>query len=208
MAAAEEKLLNYEDDSEEILEEIFGTKEQTVKRLFRSHLPDLDITRICKVKNSFLKGLYDLKKEEYKSRYGNVTERWLFHATSEWNVDSIIKDNLDWRRVSRSKFGMGVSFSDDADYANHFSNSNNGSSRAIIIANVLISKEHCGSPAMTIPLLNYDTTTGTRNGIKKVYVKYNDNEFLPEYVVFYKSPEKTTSKYYTVHRGFRRHRLW
>uniref|UniRef100_A0A1B6HR08 Poly [ADP-ribose] polymerase n=1 Tax=Homalodisca liturata TaxID=320908 RepID=A0A1B6HR08_9HEMI len=198
--AAAVKLLDYEDHCEEVLEEIYGTEKLSVELSIRSSIPNLAITRICKVKNCFLKGMYELKKEEYKSRYGNVTEMALYHATSEWSVDSIIKNNLDWRRVSRSKFGMGVSFSNDADYANHFSNSNNGVSRAIIIANVLISREHLGSPALTIPLANYDTTTGTRNGIKRVYVKYSDNEFLPKYVVFYNCPDKTTSKYYTVRR--------
>lgn len=63
---------------------------------------------------------------EYKSRYGSVTEKTFVHSTSAENVSSIIKNNLDWRRVRRNRYGKGVSFSNDADYANYHSNSANG----------------------------------------------------------------------------------
>lgn len=72
--------------------------------------------------------MYELKKEEYKVLFKsqNVTEIRMYHSTSALNAMSIIKDNLDWRRVSRVKYGQGVSFSTDPDYANFHSNSNNG----------------------------------------------------------------------------------
>lgn len=31
-----------------------------------------------------------------------------------------LKSGLDWRRTRRFKYGRGVSFSDDADYANYY----------------------------------------------------------------------------------------
>lgn len=66
--------------------------------------------------------MYILKKEEYNVRYGTVNELLLFHATSAANVDPIRKDNFDWRKVSRGKFGLGSSFSDSAQYANNLAN--------------------------------------------------------------------------------------
>lgn len=81
-----------------------------------------DVKKVC---NNFLTGFYNLKKEEYQSR-GHIVEHTMFHSTEECNVDSIILNNLDWRRVKRGKFGIGVSFSSDADYANCHSNRNNG----------------------------------------------------------------------------------
>uniref|UniRef100_A0A1B6LVC8 Poly [ADP-ribose] polymerase n=1 Tax=Graphocephala atropunctata TaxID=36148 RepID=A0A1B6LVC8_9HEMI len=126
MAVHEVQLLDLYDRTDGILQESTPLDEVFVSLLVKKDLPNLNITRVCEVKNSFLKYMYDLTKEEYKSRYGRVTETRLFHATSEFNVNPIIQNNLDWRRVSRSKFGMGVSFSNDADYANFFSNSSNG----------------------------------------------------------------------------------
>lgn len=72
--------------------------------------------------------MYELKKEEYKVLFKSaiVREIRMYHSTSAYNAMSIIKDNLDWRRVSRVKYGQGVSFSTDPDYANFHSNSNNG----------------------------------------------------------------------------------
>lgn len=66
--------------------------------------------------------MYLLKKEEYKAKGRSVMERQLFHVTSAANVDSIIKDNFDWRRVKRGRFGIGTSFSDDAQYADKYAN--------------------------------------------------------------------------------------
>lgn len=72
--------------------------------------------------------MYKLKKEEYISKFGEsgVREMTLIHSTAACKVNGIIKDNFDWRKVVRSKYGIGVSFSSDADYANCHSNRNNG----------------------------------------------------------------------------------
>lgn len=70
--------------------------------------------------------MYYLKKEEYESRNIDVKEEILFHATAACNVDSIIGDNLVWEKCYLCKYGRGVSFASDADYANCHSNRNNG----------------------------------------------------------------------------------
>lgn len=160
-----------------------------------------EITCYKKVKNGFLEAMYNLKKEEYISKYGasNVKERTLIHSTAANNVSGIIKDNFDWRRVVRSKYGVGVSFSDDADYANCHSNRSNGSARAFIIAKVLIAQMHSGHQNLSTPYPDFDTTFGNH-----VYVKYRDNEFLPEYVLSYNCLSVRTSKYY----GRRRHNIF
>ncbi|XP_046672958.1 uncharacterized protein LOC124362471 isoform X1 [Homalodisca vitripennis] len=165
------------------LVEASSTEEFTVKKLILKTLPNVQITKIMKVNNTFLEALYELKKEEYISRYrGRVIEKVLLHVTGVTNVKYIIKDNFDWRRVSRGKFGLGTSFSDDAKYANHYANINIGNNRVFIITKVLVSKEIRGQQNLLIPMYNYDTTTG--NG-KKVYVKFCDNETLPIFVAYY-----------------------
>lgn len=67
-------------------------------------------------------GMYLLRKEEM--RLNNVgysdKELILYHVTTESRALESLKSGLDWRRTRRNKFGSGVSFSDDADYANYY----------------------------------------------------------------------------------------
>jgi hypothetical protein len=110
----------------------------------------------------------------------------LFHATDIGNIPSITSDNLDWRRSVRTKFGSGVSFSPDASYANEHCHRGFRSNRhAMIIARVLVHSTCEGRGAMTLPTGKADTSTGNKG---RVYVKYIDNEFYPEYVAYYSRP--------------------
>jgi len=67
-------------------------------------------------------GMYLLRKQEMQlDNYKNdVQELMLYHVTSESRALESLKSGLDWRRTRRSKFGCGVSFSNDADYANFY----------------------------------------------------------------------------------------
>lgn len=61
-----------------------------------------------------------------------------------------------------------------------------GCDRAVIICNVLVANTcPVGDRAwgLTIPPYNLDTVEGNNS---KVYVKFNDNEFLPRFVVYFK----------------------
>lgn len=143
---------------------------------------DLDVTSIVKIKNPYLWSCYQLKKAEYRNRYGDVDELTLYHATAEDNAENITSENFDWRRSVRTKFGRGVSFSPDPEYANRYCNKNIGCKRAMIVASVLVSNECQGFYSTKIPAAGHDTTVGNKN---RVYVKYSDNEFYPEYVIYY-----------------------
>ncbi|PSN32359.1 hypothetical protein C0J52_16809 [Blattella germanica] len=141
------------------------------------------ITKIIKVYNRYLEDSYNVKKAAYKRRLNGVfQEMELFHVTGQSNVPSILRNNFDKSLTVRSKFGNGVSFSPDVEYANRFCNKRVGHKRAVIITKVLVGLSHQGCQNLSQPKSGYDTTTGN-NG--KVYVKYNDNEFCPKYVVFY-----------------------
>ena len=139
--------------------------------------------KVVRVQNPYLWGCYLLKKDECIKRSGySITEKVLFHATSQSNVDSITENNLDWRRSVRTKFGCGVSFSPSATYANTWCNRSIGSGRALIVARVLVGNSHEGGYGTKLPRQGYDTTDGNS---KQVYVKYCDHEFYPEHVVYY-----------------------
>jgi Poly(ADP-ribose) polymerase catalytic domain. len=155
-----------------------------VKRKIQRNLEGVNIKRIVKVHNPYLKGCYMLKKLECGVGH-TVQEMELFHATGEDNIqNSIIKDNLNWRRAARVMYGHGVSFADDPGYANAYSGANHRSgytsSRAMILAKVVVGNciNMCGC---VLPPKGYDTTTGRNT----VYVKYYDHEFYPEYVAYY-----------------------
>lgn len=71
-------------------------------------------------------GMYLLRKEEMQLQDENsgnkVQEVLLYHVTTESKGVQSLKNGLDWRRTRRSKFGRGVSFSDNCDYANFYAN--------------------------------------------------------------------------------------
>ena len=142
------------------------------------------IESVQRVQNPYLWGSYMLKKEEYINYlgFGIVSEEKLFHATARGNVYSIVQNNFDWRRTKRTRYGHGVSFSPSAEYANMYCNQNAGSKRALILARVLVKMATKGHYGTKLPPHPYDTTTGKKG---KVVVKYADNEFYPEYVVYY-----------------------
>lgn len=71
--------------------------------------------------------MYLLKKEEYKVRTrSEPEEKVLIHVTGVQNVQEIVRDNFDWRKVIRRMFGGGTSFSGDAKYANKHANKHIG----------------------------------------------------------------------------------
>ncbi|XP_022901296.2 zinc finger CCCH-type antiviral protein 1-like [Onthophagus taurus] len=142
------------------------------------------ISKIQKIHCPSLYGWYMIKKAEYESRGYEDCEKTLVHVTGASNISSILRSNLNWRRVNRHKFGKGISFADDAAYANQYAAMSIGLDRAIIIADVLIGKCFLGNSWTDLPPYGCDTTTGNRH----VFVKFYDDEFLPKYVVYYTSP--------------------
>ncbi|XP_049948038.1 protein mono-ADP-ribosyltransferase PARP12-like [Schistocerca serialis cubense] len=165
---------------DEVEEEEIGTFERSLLTCSMPH--NLRVRSVVKVMNPYLWCCYQLKKAEYMNRYGSVREITLYHATSESNVDSIIKSNLDWRRSWRIKFGQGVSFSPSPSYANTYCNRSSGIYRAMIAVKVLVHTTSLGGSSTILPPKGIDTTVGNRG---QVYVKYCDNEFYPEHVIYY-----------------------
>lgn len=114
---------------------------------------------------------------------GSVSERLFFHGTKKENVDGICKFNFDWRRNGNArghKFGQGVSFTPDAYYASHYSPYDE---KVMFLAKVLTSRETEGDGDTVVPPENYDTTVNSR---RTVFVKYEDDDFYPQYVIHYK----------------------
>ncbi|XP_029348072.1 uncharacterized protein LOC100570142 [Acyrthosiphon pisum] len=92
-----------------------------IKQMVHKTFPNCYINRIRLVHAPQMYGMYMLRKEEMKLTLGqSVQEKLLFHVTTESRAMESLNSGLDWRRTRRNKFGCGVSFSDDADYANYY----------------------------------------------------------------------------------------
>lgn len=78
--------------------------------------------------NSQLWGMYLLKKEELSKTddLSRVKTLTLYHATSPIHADSIARNNIDWRRTTRTRFGIGACFSPSPKYAHDKSSSDGG----------------------------------------------------------------------------------
>lgn len=76
--------------------------------------------------------MYLMRKEEMELKYFHlaieIKELLLFHVTTAERGFQSLENGLDWRRTKRSRFGRGVSFSDDADYADFYANFQNSNS--------------------------------------------------------------------------------
>ncbi|KAL5234150.1 hypothetical protein ACI65C_001560 [Semiaphis heraclei] len=187
----------------QLLEDLNHKDSIQLKRLVHETFPTCNVNLIHVVNVPQMYGMYLLRKEEMQlTRMGNSDkERILFHVTTKSRAVESLKNGLDWRRTRRSKFGCGVSFSDNADYANYYADKlPKEGSRVIIVCAVLVNKTqrvsgNRGQGNLMVPPGNADTTVSP-NG--RVYVKYNDYEFYPLYFMYYqRAPEHLNeSKYF------------
>jgi len=96
-----------------------------------------DVSKICQVYAPQMYGMYLLRMEEIKLNVGrSVREKLLYHVTTESRAMESLNSGLDWRRTCRNKFGCGVSFSDNADYANYYAD--NSPSEGIILKCIIM----------------------------------------------------------------------
>lgn len=79
------------------------------------------VISVHKVHNPLIWGLYSLRKNEMELDKSRAVNEWLlYHVTATKNVQSIAKNNLDWRFTSRCRYGKGVCFSYCPLYANKY----------------------------------------------------------------------------------------
>lgn len=101
----------------------------------------ISIVKIERVNNFHLYAQYQLKKLQIEQDYGYVKERTLFHGTKSTNIDSICKNNFDWRLVGKTgflgcKYGKGVAFSPKASYASDYPRRCKQSPRTMFVVKV------------------------------------------------------------------------
>ncbi|XP_077283752.1 zinc finger CCCH-type antiviral protein 1-like [Arctopsyche grandis] len=144
-----------------------------------------EINKVEKVSQPYIEAAFLLRKHEYYIKNKLVQSvRSLMHSTEKEHISSILQTNLDWRRVHRYKYGHGVSFTNDAVYGHKHSSGYNRV-KAMIVADVLVQKIKITSGVAD---MNATWDTAVSNTMK-VWVKYQDDEFVPRYVVHYTADE-------------------
>lgn len=104
----------------------------------------------------------------------------LFYSSKK-NNNRAIFDILFSGTSTGCKFGRGVAFSPLFSYAAHYGD--DSSARVMILAKILKSLPAVvGDHTTVLPPKGFDTTT---NGKSSVYVKYDDNTFLPRFIIHY-----------------------
>uniref|UniRef100_A0A1B6MJB3 Poly [ADP-ribose] polymerase n=1 Tax=Graphocephala atropunctata TaxID=36148 RepID=A0A1B6MJB3_9HEMI len=167
--------------SEESFTKVLHMEKEYVEDLIHKTMPKLEFSCVKKVNNNFLEGMYLLTKQEYLARNGFCEEMNLLHVTSQSNVEPIVKDNLNWRKVVRQVYGPGTYFSNDARYANSLCSPLCGEKRAFLVCKVLVavSSHFAQSNVPPSPIDTLILDSG------RIVVKYADNEFLPLFVAYY-----------------------
>ena len=157
-----------------------------INRLFKStNKKFFYVTKIERVQNPYLMAAFILKMEELEQRIGREPEiQTLFHGTKTAHRNSICCNNFDWRLHGQNcgfKFGKGVSFTPISNYATHYGDEVDANNTMFVVK-VLVGLTCEGRQNMALPPPGYDTTQ-KKNG--HVLVKYEDNEYYPEYIITY-----------------------
>ncbi|KAF7265360.1 hypothetical protein GWI33_021208 [Rhynchophorus ferrugineus] len=153
---------------------------QSAEYISVKNMIDFNIIKIDKILNEFNTMAFLLKK---RFMYNDNYTIEMLHATKEGCVQGICENNFNWRLSGLSrghKHGFGVNFTKSSYFANFFTNSRGSS--IIIVADVLCKTTFCGHSQTRVPPKGYDTSIRID---EKVYVKFNDAEFNPKYVVYY-----------------------
>ncbi|XP_044756296.1 protein mono-ADP-ribosyltransferase TIPARP-like isoform X2 [Coccinella septempunctata] len=147
------------------------------------------IHSIEKIENKFLESSYQMKKRQKLKYFEHIDELDLFHGTKSDNVDSICKNNFNWRFCGTNtghQFGSGVYFSCNAMYAAYYSSDDD--EKVMFIAKVLVGNKCLGTQNMKLPEVGCDTSGKYHDN--SVLAKYEDNEYYPAYIIrFHISPD-------------------
>nr|XP_045582068.1 uncharacterized protein LOC123745523 isoform X2 [Procambarus clarkii] len=170
-----------------------GNKEyQEVASRLRLTLPNANVQKIERLQNPYLWRLLQYKKASLSSRYDDnqLNIQRLFHGTDPDKIDTICKENIDWRQGStiQQNFGKGTYFSNSAAVARNHSTLTLSGHYVLILADVIIGSVVRGSPTLTRPPTNistnllYDTTVDDEHA-PTIFVKYDKEEYYPEYII-------------------------
>lgn len=148
--------------------------------------------KIKKIDNPLLRNSFQNREAELKEQLGSVEVRQLFHAVDPTFLSVICYENFDWRHQTRYKrrssmeYGRGCYFYSGAREAIEEGPQPKSEWQKLVVARVIVGSKTCGNTTMTAPPFNnntrYNTTTDDCDQ-PNVFVKYNCQDYYPEYLV-------------------------
>ncbi|CAH1975942.1 unnamed protein product [Acanthoscelides obtectus] len=150
----------------------------TISYTYEKPIPQITYETLCNEFNSFSIRPSYIKKVQLneafiKSLSDNV-------GITDWGI---CENNFNWRLRGTAlghRFGQGVSFTNISNYATHYGDLKHPR-KAMILAQVLVRHTCIGYGGMVIPDEPFDTATNDKG---QVFVKFEDNEFYPSYVIY------------------------
>ncbi|XP_064107868.1 protein mono-ADP-ribosyltransferase PARP12-like [Macrobrachium nipponense] len=165
-----------------------STEYQKVITLLQGKFSKSQIKKIERIQHPYLWRAFQNKVKEMTAIYGNASRInvcQLFHGTKPDVVENICLENFDWRLHGSNVgevYGQGTYFSTDAKYSYGYCKADSAGVKFLFIAKVLVGSVITGDSSMTRPPKNFDSTADTDTNFK-ILVKYDKQEYYPEYVI-------------------------
>lgn len=154
----------------------------------------INVVQIERVQNPFLWRAFQNKLKEMLSLYKDssiVNVRQLFHGTNPDTVSKICQENFDWRLHGTNAgqaCGRGTYFSPFASTSHGYARPDATGARYMFIARVAVGTMTGGNSSMSRPPINtqynvpYDATVNSISN-PSIIVKYDKQEYFPEYII-------------------------
>ncbi|CAB1346027.1 unnamed protein product, partial [Coregonus sp. 'balchen'] len=162
-----------------------------IKALFEKTTVGFHIRTIERVQNPILWKFYVLQRDQMESSGTSINEKQLFNGTDSKHVDSICRNNFDWRLcgTNGTSFGKGSYFARDAK-CSHSYTSQSGV-RSMFVCRVLVGDYTVGNssyvkspPKETGGSIFYDSCVDNIQD-PKVFVVFEKYQVYPEYLIQY-----------------------
>ncbi|CAL4142952.1 unnamed protein product [Meganyctiphanes norvegica] len=157
-----------------------------------------NITKIERIQNKFLWNALlnkiHLMTEVYCGNMERVNVQLLFHGTSRSVINVICAENFDTclhGAATGIKYGQGAYFSPYANVSDKYCRAERSGNKYMFVARVAVGTKAQGHSNLARPPINpttghpYDSTVDDINKTN-VIVKYDNQEFYPEYLITYK----------------------
>ncbi|XP_038852417.1 mucin-2-like [Salvelinus namaycush] len=166
---------------------------QKVQELFNKTMRCVQITSIERVQNRDLWEVFQWKRDLMKKNNGgqNSKELHLFHGTDPKHVDSICRDNFDWRLcgTNGTVYGEGSYFARDAKYSHSYTS--HSGVRSMFACQVLVGDYTQGNSGLRRPPPKgegsptlYDSCVDNVLN-PSIYVVFERHQVYPEFLIKY-----------------------
>lgn len=168
----------------------FDTEYKMIVHLLNHTATRYSNMKIMKLYNPLLRHSFQNRKLKLEEQLGSVEVRQLFQAVDPTLLSVLCYENFDWRhqrkRQSSMNYGRGCYFYSRACEAIEQGPQPTRARQHLVLAKVIVGKWTCGNRTMTAPPFINNTrcnTTTDKSYQPTVFVKYNSQEFYPEYLV-------------------------